>query len=245
METKEYRMMFISELHLERRNFFEGEAGKSIKALKEEITTKEKRIEELEEKVKDYKGGEPTEDQLISLSEIRDLKWDIDWAHEHIFAVNEMSIIYLFKHLEIGIKKLIEFVHPNANTKELFRWDIMQSFFKGKGIIFSELKGYSNVNQLRKLNNAFKHGDLSSVFGAIPEFPDYFYGGNEAIEKFYNRVRPEVDLFQQSLSEAVKKEQFDFSEERLGDMATEYFGRMDKETAERFAEVLKKKWGNT
>ncbi len=57
---------------------------------------------------------------------------DIEYTKEEIWALIEMKIIYAFKFLEINIKKLIKTTFSNTKTKNFYKGDSLNSFFKGK-----------------------------------------------------------------------------------------------------------------
>lgn len=239
VNTKEYKKGIILDFHYEHKNLFDKAAESSINSLKDEIAAAELSLIELNQKLDNISEESEAE---ITCTQIRDIEWDIDWNNEHIFAFNEMRIIYLFKHLEIGIKSLIQFAYPNTNTKDFYRWDNILVFFKGKGINLPGVGGYLETDQLRKLNNQLKHsGELTDELKKLPEFSGHFYGSGN-LEMFYFRVKPKIIDFQKALCNAIVKELFEFDEKRLEDLSNSFYERMDKNTAQLFTTKLLNKW---
>lgn len=239
INTKEYKKGAILDFHYEHRNLFDKAAESSINSLKDEVASAELSLIELNEKLEGI--SEEPEAEIVC-SQIRDLEWDIDWTNEHIFAFNEMRVIYLFKHFEIGIKSLIRFAYPITNTKGFYRWDNILAFFKEKGINLSEVNGYSETDQLRKLNNQLKHsGELTDELRKLPEFLDPYYGSSN-LERFYFRVKPKTIAFQKALCDAIVKDLFEFDEKRLEELSNSFHERMDKNTAQLFTTKLLNKW---
>jgi hypothetical protein len=137
-----------------------------------------------------------------------------------------MRIIYLFKNLEINVKSIIKYAYPDVNTKEFYKWQVLITFLQGKDIKVTSIAGYEEVIQLKEVNNALKHSDsFQQHLAKIPEFKNGF--SNTTLEQFALRVRPEAELFVESLSAAIADERFSFDDKRIEGIVEEYFYRMD------------------
>lgn len=74
--------------------------------------------------------------------------------------VGELSIIALYKKVEIDTKAALGIVYPSEKTDDWGYWDRLEGFLKRKMVEISELDGYLEVNELRLVNNAIKHGGV-------------------------------------------------------------------------------------
>ena len=204
MQTKDYRVDFIRNFHYEHGNLFEKAATETIEKLKIEIQKQEEKINELYIRISNDSTTKEYDINDDPFAQIRDLKWDKDRNNEHMFAFNQMRIIYLAMHLETSMSILIETAYPQTDTKNFHHWDTMVSFFNEAKIDISNLDGYSEVVQLRKLSNALKHTNPKRDVWKIPEFvAPYNFFGSINMEHFYLRVRPKYDSFRKNLNEAI------------------------------------------
>jgi hypothetical protein len=210
MQTKEYRIESVKYfITYEHRDLFEEVAADTIKRLKTKIQNQEEKITELYTRVSNDSISKEYEINDDPLAQIRDLKWDKDRNNEQMYALNEMRIIYLFKHFETGMKLLVNIAYPETSSKDLYnlhKEQGMKSFWAKKKINLSELDGNSNneITQLRDLSNTLKHGSIQGDIWQIPEFVapyNFFHSGN--MESFYLRIQPAIDLFQKSLAKAI------------------------------------------
>ncbi|EQA4699636.1 hypothetical protein ACX3KM_003656 [Vibrio cholerae] len=68
----------------------------------------------------------------------------------------EMKVLYLYKEVEIRLKKIIAFKY-NKSTKSLSNLKLIGDFFKEKGVNISKLESYNEIDNLRVVANDLKH----------------------------------------------------------------------------------------
>ena len=166
---------------------------------------------------------------------------DTYYMEDKLLALSEMNVVYSYKDFEINLKKLIGASY-GIDTKEFYRWNIITDFLKSKNIEYSELKGYQEVNQLRKVNNSIKHATkgIDKDIKSISEFSELNYMRHYELSDFFNRVKEFPNKFLDALSSEIYQNLYDFDNDRLRKIAELYAKRMDKETAYKFIEELKK-----
>lgn len=154
-----------------------------------------------------------------------------------------MKVIYAYKLFELNAKRLVKLFYPKVPVRNLFQWEVLKDFFKSKNIKFSEIDSFSELNDLRKVNNNLKHSCIvDKEILKIKEFTkEGSYNYNE-LEAFYERVNKAPVKFLQSLANAIKKERFVFDDERIENIAHEFAKRMEPELAERFIQKLNAKY---
>lgn len=78
-------------------------------------------------------------------------------------SANELAslfaIVALYSQIEIHTKKMCGASIPDAKPEALLRWKDLKALLLKNGIDLQKLVQYDEVNQLRCLNNAIKHGD--------------------------------------------------------------------------------------
>jgi regulator of sigma D len=120
----------------------------------------------------------------------------------------------------------------------------MIDFLKKRNISVKEITGYSEVNELRLVNNSLKHsyqsGDKSVT--EIEEFKNGSIQNFESLDNFYNRIMDYPSLFFFELLEKVEKEVNNFNEKKLENIAKKATNRMDKENAEKLIIEIRKKY---
>lgn len=180
-----------------------------------------------------------TEEQWEIIDEVGGYYQEMEFAREYLKSLLEMRIIYLFKNLEIIMKRLINTAYDNVSTKDFYKWEAMKSFFKSKSIDIAILDGYNDCVDAQKLNNSIKHSDTykESIYN-IFEMSDQEELLHSRLEKFYSRVKPKIELFAQQLKEAIKNDLYSFSDERLEKMAQGYKDRMDGDTIKKLIQKL-------
>jgi len=128
----------------------------------------------------------------------------IIYITEQMISFTEMRIIFAYKHLEINIKRLLRLAYENVDVKMLSNWENLKNFLKSKSIDVTNLSGYSEVNELRLVNNQVKHSDvLKKEVKLIPEFVGSDSIQLDPLERFYNRVKQTPLAFLKSLTGAV------------------------------------------
>ncbi|GAA4277570.1 hypothetical protein [Aquimarina mytili] len=166
-----------------------------------------------------------------------------NYLEQQLMAVYEVKIIHLYKSLEINVKRLLKAAY-NKTSKDLYRWSTLTGFLNSKEIDYKKIKGYVEVNQLREVNNTLKHwtreGD--SKIGHIEEFKEVDGYSEESLRKFYTRIRNFPIQWLLGLRDAIYEELYEFSDDRLENLAKEFALRMDPQVMERFIKKLKDKY---
>lgn len=224
--TREYKRKSLLNISVLHDNYFEKAIEENIKSLKEKIIISEIKYEELCKKNegKEYSTLTPADFDLID--EECYYEANIESYKLHLHSLNEMRIIYLFKNLEISIKSIIKNAYPNTNTKDFFKWQILINFLSEKNIPITTVEGYTEAVQLKDVNNTIKHSDsIPQHISRLSEFTTGFT--SEGLERFVQRVKPQVELFREKLSVEIAKERFDFNDDRIDSIVKEYRHRMD------------------
>jgi len=155
-----------------------------------------------------------------------------------------MKTVSLYKDLELLLKKIIKQFSPDEEIKKFFRWDHIGAFFNSYDIPIRKIKDYKTINELRIVSNNIKHSDIinAEVKGTnIKEFKNKDQYNYDSLLKFYDRVKDKPKKFAKSLVEKIIEYLFVFDEERINKIIGQYEGRIEKETAIKFAEAFKKK----
>lgn len=69
------------------------------------------------------------------------------------------AIVALYSQIEIRTKNMCEDSIPDVKSAALFKWKALKALLLKNGIDLQKIVRYDEVNQLRCLNNAIKHGD--------------------------------------------------------------------------------------
>jgi len=151
---------------------------------------------------------------------------DTYYMEDKLLALSEMNVVYSYKDFEINIKKLIGASY-GIDTKDFYRWNIITDFLKSKNIKYSELKGYQEINQLRKVNNSIKHATkgIDKDIKSISEFSELKHMRHYELSDFFNRVKEFPNEFLDALSSEIYKNLYDFDNERLKIIAELYANR--------------------
>ncbi len=170
-----------------------------------EINSKETKLSNM--KVSNFdedNNGIPTQEDEDIFRGLNELRYDRETLNERLTALSEMKVIYLYKSLEIGIKSIVRSEYPTQDITKFYILKNIVSFFQSKNIVFENLNGYLQVEELLDVNNNIKHG--SKIFAKvkeISEFKDKTELNYENIEAFYNRIKSEVQAFSFDLCSAV------------------------------------------
>ncbi|GAA4883973.1 hypothetical protein GCM10023311_02850 [Flaviramulus aquimarinus] len=174
------------------------------------------------------------------------IREDIETAmfiKDELTALFEMKIIYAFKHLEINIKKLILHHYKELPTSKP-KWYDIQRFFKKQNIPLNKIQGYTEVNELRLINNSLKHSheSVDPEILKIKEFKNGSFQNFETLESFYERVENYSAIFFTSLMEKTEKEVANFNDKKLKQIAEKATLNMNKEVAEKLIIEIEKKY---
>ena len=230
--------------------WFEEAVSPRLDDLSKEIKEIEQKIQELKQEKDDYPenmrydtDGKPDESYMNLFAEEGGLAYEIDLLSSQKLAIEEMKVVGLYKDFEIFLKELITISFPDAVTKELYKWENVKSFLKSYSIQVGDIRNQGVINELRIVNNNIKHSNtIEDAVKNIPEFENKEEFDYEGLSQFYDRVRNEPVNFLDSLVDKILAYLFVFDEERIDKIASEYEGRMDKDTAMKFAEALLQKF---
>lgn len=160
-----------------------------------------------------------------------------------LLAIKEMKIVSLYKNVETLLKEMIVVASPAENKSDLFKWDNMKTFFRLKGINFTNLPGYEFVNQLRLVNNNIKHSsEISSEIHrqGIIEFKNEDELTAANLDDFYNRIKVHIKPFLKSVADGIYSNLFEFDDSRIEMIAKEYAQVMDDSTLLRLSKAIEK-----
>lgn len=192
---------------------------------------------ELNEKINDFFNSHPIPDQ----GEFYYYQLDTDFLEDKLLALSQMNIIYAFKDFEINVKKLLKASY-GIDPSEFYKWESLLTFLKSKNIKPSELQGYKEIDELRKINNHIKHSTTQKIndkIKNIQEFKELVYLEHRELITFFTRIKYFPYTFLYSLSNEIYKDLYVFDSNRLTLLAKEFALRMDKSTTELFIEKLK------
>jgi hypothetical protein len=226
--SREYKRNSLLKISFEHDNFFEEAIEENIKSLKGKIKLAEEKYEEISSKTDGKEVSALTSEEVESIHEACYHEGNIESFWQHLYSLNEMRVIYIYKNLEISIKSIIKDAYPNTNTKDFFKWQSLVDFLKEKNIPVTTIDGYADAVLLKNVNNALKHSDsVPQHIGKTSEFVSGF--SSEGLETFAQRIRPRVELFREKLSAEIARERYDFDESRIDEIVQEYYYRMDNE----------------
>lgn len=167
------------------------------------------------------------------------------YIEEEITALMEVKIIYAFKHFEINLKKLIRAAYDDKNFDKNYKWESIRQYLILKSIDIRNIENYSEVNQLREINNAIKHSENyfenNDLKDKIPEFKNKETSIRD-LYKCYNRIKKSPNMFLQSLSSKIYEDLYDFTEDKIDKLAESIAIRMDYKDAQKLIEKLKENY---
>ena len=116
-------------------------------------------------------------------------------THEVQRLANELTIVALFKQLELHTKRVAKKRFPAADPKQLFTFGALK---KAMPFDIEALHCFAAFNELRLINNAVKHeGKVSDELAST--FPSWKLGEDlAALDAAYTRLQPEVTLYVQA-----------------------------------------------
>ncbi len=238
----EHRKQEITNIAEQDFVLFDDATTKVFEELKTKIDESKTKYTELNNKLSNFveeNQGIPTSDDMEIYNEMNDLAADEYWSTEHLNALSEMKVVYLFKSVEITMKSLIHSAYPQVNTKDFFQWESMASYFKSIGIKISDFDGYLEVTELRKVNNSIKHNNLiNEDINKIIDFtgkPQFEY---KNIDNFLKRIKHKIQNFIKSLGDAIIEDLFVFDDMRLEKISNDFKLRMKEENLKKLADKL-------
>ena len=233
--------MNLDTFTVELYNTFEPSADKQIERLIKEIGELNDKYNNLN--LSDNEGKTAEEAMNVEVKKHYCLI-DIEYIKEEIWALIEMKIIYAFKFLEINIKKLIRTAFPGINTKAFYKWDSLNSFLKGKNIQPSKLAGYTEVTQIKDVNNSLKHAGIfnDDIKKKIPEFNGKDSISFNELNLFYSRIKDYPTTYLNKLASAIQSELYEFNEQKIEKMADDIASRLEKKDMELLINAIKSKY---
>lgn len=164
---------------------------------------------------------------------------DMLYIGEEILAFEEMKVTYAYKQFEIHVKRLMSATYPTVPTKELYKWDILMSFLRSKGIAPKQLDRFTEVDELRRVNNTIKHSsEIDLEAGRITEFIGKSTFTYVDLAAFYERVKHAPSIFLESLAHAIYKDLYHFDDARIERLVVDFVQRMEPDTAAALCEKL-------
>jgi len=134
---------------------------------------------------------------------------------------------------------LMEIGYPN-NSITTYKWDNVKDFIKNKEISLNEISKYKEMDQLRKLNNSFKHSSLidESTKNKIPELRNATSITYMDIESFYQRVKNGPTEFLDDLAKKFRDEIYSFDDVKIQKMADRITYRMNENDSKLLIEKI-------
>jgi len=86
----------------------------------------------------------------------------VDLAEATSDLSHKFAVVALYSRVEIHTKRMCEIAIEAVNRSDLFRWKSLKKVLLRNSIDLTKVACYSEVNQLRCLNNAIKHGETVS-----------------------------------------------------------------------------------
>jgi hypothetical protein len=199
-------------------------------------------IQIYEQKIKDAKTKDRTEE--YETGDFSGATMEIYFLEQELKAISEMKIIYAYKHFENKLKFLLSAAYGISKNK-LFKWEFVVEFLKEKNIDVKKVKHYSEINELRNLNNNLKHSDDikgDTRISTIKEFKNKSFIEYDDILVFYKRIENAPSSFIYSLSDFIYNDLYIFDENRIDQEAEKIALRMSENEANILIEKLKRKY---
>ena len=222
---REYQRIFLTRFFINlENNHFDRFYNKNISKIENEL-------ESLTAKKKTLFGREKSE-----------LNLEINFLEHELFAITEMKINYAYKHFEFYLKLLIKISYDNVNGNQLFKWEFVRNYLKTRNIKIENLDNYTEINELREVNNSIKHSNniLNDKTKKITEFKGYEKITYKQLAEFYEKRHNSSILFLKSLSNKISSDLYEFDDDKLNKISEKFSKRMNSETLTKFIEKLKK-----
>ena len=198
LNSRNYKITQITNLLDNSFDIFNSAIFETENSIRKKIKSSEKLSSVLKTNISNYtkqNRREPTEDEYKILEEILKYSNSINYLTEHLLAITEMKIAYLYKCLEIKILSLIKTAYPNKQLGKNFDWKKLILFFDKKNIYLTKLTGYKEVNDLRILNNCIKHSCAFNKLSGVPEFAESSNFSEQSLNLFHNRTKNTITTF--------------------------------------------------
>lgn len=174
-----------------------------IKKYEDSKSERTELVKKLDNSIEDNESI-PTHQEIEIFKEIMDLLSDEYLSSEHLNSLSEMTVVYLFKSVEITMKTLIHTAYPQINTKNFYQWKNMVSFFDSINIKISDFDGYEEVLQLKEVNNSIKHNNtINKDINKIRDFTGETQFTFKNISNFNRRIKPKIQNFIKLLGQEI------------------------------------------
>jgi hypothetical protein len=126
-----------------------------LSAVESQTTQRLKRLSrESRKEAKTFRPGSIQSEILASYFED-----EVALAESAVELASLFAIVALYSQIEMRTKQMCVASVPDAKPGALFRWKDLKELLLKNGIDLQKLVRYDEVNRLRCLNNAIKHGD--------------------------------------------------------------------------------------
>jgi hypothetical protein len=188
---------------------------------------------EFKEANKKEAGGEYYETPYI-LDEIFSIE-------NRLLSIYEMIIINDYKEFELILKRLLK-ASLDFDEKDFRSFENLKPIFKSKGIIFSDLKNYNDINDLRKVNNYIKHSNNEEIPDTLKQIIEFRKSDKLNfidLKKFHQRIKDLRYNFIFDLKEKIFSHLYHYDENRINGVAVRMIKRMDSKQIDLLIKKLK------
>ncbi len=237
-DTRYLNKFYLDNFVFDKVNILDNPVDKLIKDKKKEILSNREKIDLAQEDCNNPNLS--IVDNIRLQTELHHLELDQIGVKDELLALFEVKIIYAYKTLEINIKNLLVNFYEDKTISKIYQWDRLVEYFKLKNINIKNISGYNEADQLRIVNNYFKHSgnSIDSALKSITEFKNKEYLTFSECELFYNRVSASLTIFLTSLVKEINKDLYEFSANKISDLARQLALRMEKKEATELSEIL-------
>ncbi|WP_179334735.1 hypothetical protein [Winogradskyella costae] len=148
---------------------------------------------------------------------------------DRLLSIYEMIIVNDYKEFELILKRLLK-ASLDFEEKDFRSFNNLKPILKDKGIKFSEVKSYNDINDLRKVNNHIKHSKIVQIpndLKQILEFKNEEKLSYLELMQFHKRVKDLRYGFISDLKEKIFSHLYEFDENRIENIASRMLKRMD------------------
>lgn len=146
-----------------------------------------------------------------------------------LWSIYEMIIVNDYKEFELILKRLLK-ASLDFEEKNFRSFDNLKPILKDKGIDFTEVKNYNDINDLRKVNNHIKHSKIVQIPNDLKQILE-FKGEDKLsyleLMQFHKRVKDLRSGFILDLKEKIISHLYEFDENRINNIASKLLKRMD------------------
>ena len=165
-------------------------------------------IEKLQDTVRDYLRPSPEERMKAYPKDIAEETLQGLYEEESVYGeeladlTSELAIVALYKKLEIDTKRAIKIVFPEQSDRDLFKWETLKNFLRGQGIDIENFSKYSEVDELRIINNCIKHSGI--VDGNLSKFGEWKKGEHvTSLDRHFHRLALAAERYMADLTNAL------------------------------------------